>query len=58
MNEELIASIERDLEKARYQIEKQGVKGGGSTEGKYAAIYQRLVRFGARPQLRRKYRVA
>lgn len=58
MSTDLTEALERDLEKARYQIEKQGVKGGGSTEGKYAVIYQRMVRIGARPQIRRKYREA
>ena len=55
---EQVAAIERDLEKARYAIEKVGVKAGGSGENVYSALYQQLVRLGARPQLRLKYRNA
>lgn len=56
MSQELAASLERDLEKARYKIERDGVKNGAGNEAAYGAIYQRLVRLGVRPQLRLKYR--
>ena len=55
---EEVQRIEREIEAARYAIEKSGANGGGKAEGVYGSLYQSLVRLGARPQLRRKYRSA
>jgi hypothetical protein len=52
-----IRSAERDYEKALADIRK-GKAGSGNAglEGKLGQAHQRLVRLGARPQLKLKYR--
>jgi hypothetical protein len=44
------------FELARKKLSSGGGKNAGGLEGDYAVAFQRLVRLGLRPQLRRKYR--
>jgi hypothetical protein len=47
----------RELDSASMAIKKQmGGKGGEGAEAKYGQAYQALVKVGAKPQLREKYR--
>lgn len=49
--------MSEEIEQAENALAKAGkALGPASNEGKYADAYQALVRLGARPQLRRKYR--
>jgi hypothetical protein len=53
------AHLERDLETARKALNAGGYKAGKSSqayENRYGIAYQRLVKAGARPQLRMKRR--
>lgn len=51
-----IYAAERDYERALDAIRKSKPGDGSGLEGKLGQAYQRLVRLGARPQLRLKYR--
>lgn len=51
-----IHAAERDYEKALSEIRRGKAGGAGSAESQLGQAYQRLVRVGARPQLKLKYR--
>jgi hypothetical protein len=51
-----IYAAERDYEAALNRIRNAKAGAAGSAEGQLGQAYQRLVRAGARPQLKLKYR--
>jgi hypothetical protein len=54
--EDEIRAAERDYERALAEIRKAKPGGAGSAESQLGSSYQRLVRLGAKPQLKLKYR--
>jgi len=48
--------LERDLKVAFQSLQSIGGKSAQGAENKYGEAYQRLVRAGFKPQLRRRYR--
>jgi len=54
---ENVERLQSDFNSASTAIKKQvGGKGGEGTEAKYGQAYQALVKAGAKPQIRKKYR--
>jgi hypothetical protein len=52
-----VERLQSDFNAASTAIKKQvGGKGGEGTEAKYGQAYQALVKAGAKPQIRQKYR--
>lgn len=52
-----VEKMMREFDSASGAIKKQmGGKGGEGAEAKYGQAYQQLVKAGAKPQIRKKYR--
>lgn len=52
-----VEKMMREFDSASGTIKKQmGGKGGEGAEAKYGQAYQQLVKAGAKPQIRKKYR--
>jgi len=56
MTEEQLTALNSFSIATRKLAGASGVKNAGGFEGDYAVAYQRLVRLGVRPQIRKKYR--
>lgn len=57
VNEDEIRKAVNEFENSLRDVKKAlGGKPGFGIEARYGQAYQRLVRLGARPQIRRKYR--
>lgn len=55
-DEELVKDLTRKLESAYKRMAASTGKSASGAESAYGQAYQELVRIGARPQLRLKYR--
>lgn len=55
-NEELVKDLSRNLEAAVKRLSGVSGKSAQGAENQYGQAYQDLVRIGAKPQLRLKYR--
>lgn len=51
------SELERDLELASKDLQNAAGRQAQGAENKYGDAYQRLVRAGLRPQIRKRYRV-
>lgn len=58
MTNDDIERLERNLASALDRVKKSAGKNAGGAEAAYGQAYQALVKAGARPQIRYKYRCA